>query len=333
VEEAVAVVAAAFDAARVSALFYFFMMMSTENKEADMVMCCASCGIAGVDDVKLMDCDDGCDLVKYCSDKCQKNHREQHEEECKKRMTELRDKDLFTMPDNSCYGECPICCLPLPLDLQKSVMMACCSKRICHGCCHANKKREFEAGLENRCVFCREPAPETQEEVIKRSMNRIKKNCPVAMRHMGTKRYYEGDFKIALEYFTKAVELGDIEAHYVLSRMYYNGEGVEKDKDKEIFHLEEAAIGGDPAARFGLGCIEVMNGNFERAAKHFIIAANLGDDKSLELIKDLYAMGHARKEDYADALRAYQAAVDAAKSAEREVAEAYYKIVAASREE
>ena len=45
---------------------------------------CACCGIAGVDDIKLKDCDD-CDLVKYCSDECQEDHRPKHEEECKKR--------------------------------------------------------------------------------------------------------------------------------------------------------------------------------------------------------------------------------------------------------
>ena len=75
---------------------------------------CACCGTAAVvDNVKLKDCDAGCDLVKYCSDDCQENHREQHEEECMKRMAELRDDDLFTMPDGSHLGECPICCLPL----------------------------------------------------------------------------------------------------------------------------------------------------------------------------------------------------------------------------
>ena len=37
-------------------------------------MCCASCGIAEVDDIKLMDCD-ACDLVPYCSDECKADHR------------------------------------------------------------------------------------------------------------------------------------------------------------------------------------------------------------------------------------------------------------------
>jgi TPR repeat protein len=113
--------------------------------------------------------------------------------------------------------------------------------------------------------------------------------------------------------------------------MYWKGKGVEMDKDKEIYHLEEAAIAGHPIARHNLGIEELYNGRgrFERARKHFIIAANLGYHGSLKNVKDLYAHGHASKEDYADALRAYQTAVGATKSAEREEAEAYYKLQAA----
>ena len=81
--------------------------MRTEAEAEEVDTCCASCGITEVDDVKLTDCDGGCDLVKYCSNKCQGNHREQHEEECEKRLVELRDIDLFTQPDSSCFGECP----------------------------------------------------------------------------------------------------------------------------------------------------------------------------------------------------------------------------------
>ena len=52
-------------------------MLDEEGEEKDLNVC-ANCGIAGVDDVTLKDCDGGCDLVKYCSDKCQENHRGQH---------------------------------------------------------------------------------------------------------------------------------------------------------------------------------------------------------------------------------------------------------------
>ncbi len=89
------------------------MSSVTELEEADV--CCASCGIPEVDDIKLEECNGGCDLVKYCNDKCQENHREQHEDNCKKRKAKLHDKELFTQPEKTCYGECPIYLLPIPL--------------------------------------------------------------------------------------------------------------------------------------------------------------------------------------------------------------------------
>jgi tetratricopeptide (TPR) repeat protein len=294
-------------------------------------MCCASCGISQVDDVKLKKCDGGCDLVKYCRNECQENHSEQHEEECKKRRAELRDRDLFTQPDESHLGECPICCLPLPIDPLKSTMAGCCSQLICRGCNYANQVREAEAGLEYRCAYCREPLPNTDEEFEEYRMERIKKNDPAAMCEVGMEHSIEGDYEIALKYLTKAAELGDTAAHYALSIMYYKGQGVDKDKEKEVYHLEEAAIAGHPEARHNLGVYEWKNNRFERARKHLIIAANLGDHDSLKGLKALYADGHASKEDYAAALRAYQAAVDATKSAERGKAEAYFEALGARR--
>jgi hypothetical protein len=300
--------------------------MSLEAEEAAVaagLMCCASCGKAEVDDVKLKKC--ACGLVKYCSVDCQKNHRPQHKKACKKRLAELRDKSLFTMPDESHEGDCPICCLPLPINV-RSTFMSCCSKRICNGCNYTNQIREEKEGLYPKCAFCREPMPKSLEEGNKRIMKRIKENNdPAAMAQMGHMRKGEGDYKIAFDYLTKAAELGDAGAHYGLSWMYWKGGGVEKNKKKAIYHTEEAAIGGHPVARHNLGCEERSNGRFERARKHFIIAANLGFEESLKWLRTLYANGHARKEDYADALCAYQAAVDATKSADREKAEAFLR--------
>src|SRR5210317_1144643 len=126
---------------------------------------CASCGTAAVDDVTLKKC--ACNLVKYCSVDCQKNDRSRHKRACRKRLAEMHDDDLFTQPDSSHKGECPLCCLPLSIDARKSSMMSCCCKVICNGCNYANKKREIEAGMEHRCAFCRETAAESQQEYNK----------------------------------------------------------------------------------------------------------------------------------------------------------------------
>lgn len=84
--------------------------------------------------------------------------------------------------------------------------------------------------------------------------------------------------------------------------------------------MEEAAIGGHAWARHNLGYEEWENGRIERAVKHFIIAANLGNDKSIEILKKSYVEGLVTKDHFAAALRAHQAAVNA-KSPQREAAE------------
>ena len=298
--------------------------MSSDGEEAaDEV--CASCGKAEVDDVKLKICT-ACKLVKYCSVECQKNHRPQHKKMCKKRAAEIRDDKLFTQPDESHLGECPICCLPLPLDTDKWAINSCCCKAICDGCSHANKKRELEQGLEQRCPFCREPLSKTDEECDQNYMKRVKANDPVGLYQIGVKCRDEGDYEGAFQYWTKAAELGDMKAHYNLSIMYGEGIGVEKDLKKKMHHLEEAAIGGHPDARFNLACVEYDSGRISRAAKHFLIASKLGDNVALEQVKKYFTEGlFVSKEEYEAALRGHQAAVDATKSVQREKAYAFYR--------
>jgi TPR repeat protein len=65
-------------------------------------------------------------------------------------------------------------------------------------------------------------------------------------------RYREGDYATAFEHLAKTAETGDIESHFKLSVMYRTGHGVVKDKKKEKYHLEAAAIGGHLGARYNL---------------------------------------------------------------------------------
>ena len=292
----------------------------SEDNEADATVCCASCGSAENDNVTLKNCT-ACYLVKYCGIKCQKDHRKQHKRACKKRAAELREELLFKQPESSCYGDCPICSLPLPLDDAKSALMACCSKKICHGCTIANKMREIEMRLEHTCPFCREAVPKTTKACYKQNLKRVKMNDPTAMCHHGMLQYEKGHYSRALEHWIKAAELDYALAHYHLAHLYLNGEGVEKDEGKGIYHLEEAAIGGNPDARRDLGLIENKKGNTERAVKHVIIAATQGHDESIELLMDGFKQGRVSNEELASALRAHKAAVDATKSPQRKKAE------------
>jgi tetratricopeptide (TPR) repeat protein len=316
------------------------------NADADAesesgMMCCASCGITEeVNDIKLkIKCTD-CDLVRYCSATCQREHKSQHEQACKKRAAEiLKDEILFTQPEGSHLGDCPICLLPLVRHGKKSPITTCCSKMICIGCNFANQKREFEQRLVPKCPFCRQPLPATKKDINRNKMKRVEANDPVALRDIGTYFLKEGDYKVAFHYLSKAVEFGDKGAHYELSIMYLKGWHVKKDKEKEVYHLEQAAIGGHLTARYSLGSHEWNTGrqeravknqeravkHQERAVKHYIIGAKQGHDLSLRMVRESCAVGLVKKEDFAAALRAHQAAVDATKSPQRKTAEAALK--------
>jgi TPR repeat protein len=172
------------------------------------------------------------------------------------------------------------------------------------------------------CTACRlvKYCSVVKDEDRQREMNRAEANDPAAMNQVGAKCQKEGDFEGAIQYLTKAAALGDMNAHYNLSTMYQLGNGVERDMEKAVYHLEEAAIGGHPDARYGLGCHEGENGRYDRAVKHYIIAAKLGQDDALEVVKENFLRGFVSKEDYEAALRGHQAAVDATKSEQREQA-------------
>eukprot|EP00984_Skeletonema_dohrnii_P021857 scaffold11034_cov155-Skeletonema_dohrnii-CCMP3373.AAC.7 len=284
-----------------------------------MMRFCASCGTAEVDEIKLKTCDD-CDLVRYCSVKCQQEHQSQHGEMCKERAAELRDEILFKQPERTHVGDCPICFLPLPLDKQKSMMNSCCSKIICKGCVYADMIREKQRA-DYSCPFCRKMIPDTEREQYKDVRKRAAANDSFAMILLGVRCYSKGDFRGAFKHYEKAADLGDVDAHYHLSLLYLMGEGVEKDEEKRAYHLEEAAIGGHPEARYHLAAIEQQNGRVERKVKHLIIAANLGHSNSIQALKTCYKDGNVSKEEFAAALRGHQAALNATKSPQREAGE------------
>jgi len=300
-------------------LVLLFVMMSGEESEQNTMMCCASCGIGAGDEIKLKKC--ACNLVRYCGVKCQKDHRSMHKRACKKRAAELRGEILFKQPESSHFGDCPICYVPLRVDGTKSSMMVCCSKIVCIGCDYANTKCELEGRSNPCCAFCRLPRASTQAEADRYVLKRVEANDPVALCHMGNSRRMVGDLKGTFEYLSKAAELGDVTAHFNLSDLYQLGHGVAKDKTKQLYHLEVAAIGGHASARHNLAAFEWNNGRREGAVKHLIIAAKLGFDPSLELLKQHYEMGGVSKEDFASALRAHHAAVNATVTPQRKAAE------------
>ena len=295
-------------------------IMSSEEASAGddtQITRCASCGIAAGGHIKLKECDD-CDLVRYCSDECQEDHHSQHNDECQKRARELLDQRLFKQPPASnCEGDCPICFLPLPIDRNQSDMNSCCGKVICNGCSLAADER----GLGENCPFCRKGIPSNEHEFEKNLKKRIKANDPAAITQWGIQCYMKGNYRQALNYFNKAAELDDLEAHFNLADMYANGFGVvERDEKKRVHHLEIAAIGGHASARFNLGIFERDNGALERGLQHFLIACTYGHDKALGEVRTGFMNKLVTKDEFAAALRAHHTAVNATKSEQREKA-------------
>ena len=281
----------------------------------DVLTICANCGKQGND---LNACNK-CDLVAYCNAACKKKHQSKHKNECEKRAAELHDDELFNQPPPD--EDCPICMLLLPSLDTGYIYSECCGKIICSGCIHAVAIRDGGVGL---CPFCRTPTPETGEALIDQVKKRVEIGDAQAIYNMGCHynngRHVPQDHTKALELWHQAAKLGNAKSYYSIGNSYYRGNGVERDEKKAWHYYELAAMGGHATARYNLGALEVQAGNMDRVIKHHMIAAGCGYTVSLDLIKQMFMNGDATKDDYAKALRAYQANLVEIKSPQRDEA-------------
>ena len=282
---------------------------------------CANCGKHGNDTVKLKNCT-ACRLVKYCGVDCQKAHRKLHKKACKQRAAELKDEQLYSQGHERPEGDfCPICTLPIPLQMgHHSVFSTCCLKRICKGCNIAAQKR----GMLD-CAFCRTPIPDNDADKLALVQARVAKKDPVAINHLGEDYCFgelglRKDMRKAVELWTEAAELGSIEALFNLGNAYYHGDGVPEDKEKGVQFWTKAAMQGHVECRYNLGCFEWGEGSHDRAVRHLLISAKMGNETSVEAMKKVFTVGNATKEEYAEALRGYKDAVEEMKSHDRDEA-------------
>ena len=290
----------------------------SKSIDDDILSLCANCGKGEESAGDLKACT-ACMMVKYCNRDCQIAHRPQHKKACKKRAAELHDEKLFKQPPPK--GDCPICMLPLPPLYTGSKYNTCCGKIICSGCIHAVAIRDGGVGL---CPFCRTPAP-TPEEIIEQYKKRVDVGDAEGIRNLGC-CYSEGlcgltqDRTKGLELWHQAAKLGNARANLSIGGAYYSGDGVERDEKKAEYYYELAAMGGVVEARYNLGVSEGHAGNMSRAVKHHMIAAGVGYNNSLEVIKQIQMFMHglATKDDYAKALRVYQAYLVEIKSPQRD---------------
>ncbi|EJK53771.1 hypothetical protein THAOC_26717 [Thalassiosira oceanica] len=279
---------------------------------------CANCGKQGSDTVKLKNCN-ACRLVKYCGVDCQKAHRKQHKKTCKQRAAELKDEQLYSQGHERPEGDfCPICTLPIQLpENDHSVFEPCCMKTVCHGCSVSAERRGML-----KCPFCRTPLSGNDAKNLAMVRARVKKKDPVAINCLG-ENYGHGtlglrkDIRKAVELWTEAAELGSIRALYNLGVSHLHGCGVQGDTKKAVEFFERAAVQGHIESRHNLGCIEGRKGNHDRAVRHLLISAMMGEKKSVDAIKISFMRGLATKDQYAEALKGYQDAVREMESPER----------------
>ena len=288
---------------------------------------CANCCAVSSDAVKLKDCT-ACRLVKYCGVDCQKAHRKQHKGACKERAAELKDERLYGQGHERPEGDfCPLCTLAIPLPMGgHSGFYSCCTKRVCLGCVYAAKKR----GMDD-CPFCRFHPEDMDDasEVLALVRKRVDAKDPEAIAFLAYQHYFgtlglEKNIPRAMELWAEAAELGSIDGHFDLGARYYEGDGVPRDGAKAARHWEEAAMRGHVEARCNLGGLEYRRGNCERGARHFVIAAKMGDKVALDNLEGMVASGVATEQQYAEALEGYQRSVDEMKSPGRVEAKALW---------
>ena len=282
---------------------------------------CGNCGKHGSDTVKLKDCT-ACRLVKYCGVDCQKAHRKLHKGACKQRAAELKDEQLYNKGHERPEGDfCPICTLPIPLPMaEHSSFNVCCMKRVCKGCVVAAQKR----GMFD-CAFCRTPRPDNDADVLAMIQARVEKKDPEAVTYLGEQYRFgnlgvEKDMRRAIKLFEEAAEHGSIKVLAHLGDSYLYGYVVQQDEAKAADYYKKAAMQGQVESRHNIGNHEGMKGNYDRAVRRFLISAKMGLIQSVQEIKKYFKAGFATKEQYAEALKGYQDAVEESKSHDRDEA-------------
>ena len=313
-----------------------------QNMSTADVSVCANCGKEDANNI----CNK-CKQVKYCNAVCKKVHKKKHKKQCEEHVrrvaeehneelriaAELHDKELFKQ-SSSQYDDCPICFIRMPSLSSGWRYQTCCGKVICSGCVYAPVYDNQGNKVDNqKCPFCRIPTPYTDKEAVEREKKRVDLGDAIAIHNLGV-CYSEGDYGYqqdrtkALELYHRAAELGYAGAYNNIGHAYEFGLGVGRDKKKAYYYYGLAAMGGNEIARCALGIKEEEQGNMDRALKHYMIAVEGGDTKSLDAIKEMYSDGDATKEDYTKALQLYQEYLSEIKSPQRDKAAAareYYR--------
>ncbi len=237
-----------------------------------------------------------CKMVKYCGVECQRNHRSAHREVCERRTEEL----LFQEPPAP--EDCPVCFYMLPDRDHK--YFPCCGKTVCLGCCVQLHEHHYKI-----CPHCRAPVG-TPEEEFGKLQRRADGGDAIAIGLMGL-LYEKGDrveqnMEMAIQLYSRAARLGRPECHYRLGIMFKQGQGVEQDRNKYYYHMQQSAILGNVGARLILGALDWERHKRSQAMKHLRIAVANGSKDALDMIKELFQLNWVGRDEYDNAKLAYR---------------------------
>ena len=113
----------------------------------------------------------------------------------------------------------------------------------------------------------------------------------------------ECDIKKAVEYYTRAAEMGNDKARHNLAHLYrYGAPGLEIDYEKAIKYYSEAADKGAERSRNALAELYDELGEFEKAFEQYEKSAHAGNKTGLYYLARCYASGNGTEKDIPKAI-------------------------------
>ncbi len=124
----------------------------------------------------------------------------------------------------------------------------------------------------------------------------------------------EQDYAKAIEWYTKAADLGQTTAMNNLGHLYLDGKGVEKDGTKAVEWYTKAADSGNTSAMYNIGYMyvkgEAVEQDGEKAIEWYTKAVDLGNAVAMNDLGYMYAYGEGVEQDSTKAVEWYTKAAD-----------------------